>query len=187
LKNNKYLYVITITYFILAFVNIHFALLGLICMAIPLILLFKTGKKTWCQGYCPRGSLYKTIGHLKKKQRKTPDFFIRGNMKWIVLAYFCISLIVITLSTIKVAAGNIAPMNYLRFLLVIPVGNPPQLFSFHTLPWMVHLSYRFYSMMLTTTTLGLIFGLLYKPRAWCTICPISTVSSAYINGKKGTR
>jgi len=65
LKNHKYLFVITLLYFALGFVNIHFALLGFVCMFVPLILLFKNKKKTWCQGYCPRAGLF---FHLRKMQ-----------------------------------------------------------------------------------------------------------------------
>lgn len=183
MKNNKYLFLITLLYFALGFINIHFSLLGLACMAIPIILLIKDKKKTWCQGYCPRANLYTTCCKTKRKSaKKTPVFFIKGNMKWIMLAYFAINLLIIVVSTIKVAGGSIAPMNYLRLLLIFPLdGEMPQLIEFENIaPWITHLSYRFYSMMATTTLLGLILAFIYKPRTWCTICPIATVSDVYI-------
>ena len=185
MRNNKYLFLITLSFFALGLVNIHFALLGLVCMVLPLFLLFRDKRKTWCQGYCPRASLFTTCGKLKSKDSyKTPMFFIRGNMKWIMLAYFGINLFIITMSTLKVAAGSMPPMNYMRFLLVIPfVGEMPQLIELGSIsPWITHLSYRFYSMMMTTTFLGFILALIYRPRTWCTICPIATVSDVYING-----
>lgn len=186
MRNNKYLFIITITYFILGFINIHFALLGLICMTLPLILLFKNKKKTWCQHYCPRSNLYVSCAKLKKNSCKTPSIFIKGNMKWYMLTYFGISLFVITMSTLGVVAGKIPPMEYLRFLLFIPLPESfPQLIEFSNItPWVTHLAFRFYSMMMTTTTLGLILALTYKPRTWCTICPIATISDAYIKTTK---
>ncbi len=187
MKNSRFLFLFTLTYFALGFVNIHFALLGLVCMALPLILLLKNKKKTWCQGYCPRASLYTNCGKLKgKSSRKTPMFFINGHMKWIMLAYFAISLFFIIGSTLKVASGSMMPMNYLRFLLVIPIrGEMPQLIELSVIaPWLTHFSYRFYSMMMTTTTLGLILAFIYKPRTWCTVCPIATVSDIYIKSCK---
>ncbi len=51
MKNNKYLFIITISHFILGIINIHFALLGFVCMGLPIFFLFKDKKKTWCQGY----------------------------------------------------------------------------------------------------------------------------------------
>jgi len=90
------------------------------------------------------------------------------------------------MSTLKVAAGSIPAMGYLRFLLVFPIkGEMPQLIQFSNMvSWVTHLSYRFYSMMMTTTVLGLTLAIVYKPRTWCTICPIATISDSYIKFKK---
>lgn len=182
MRNNKYLYLITLTYFALGFINIHFSLIGLICMIIPFILLFKNKKKTWCQSYCPRSSLYTKVGKIKKHSRPTPKFFTKGSMKYIILTYFSISLFIIFMSTLMVANGKRPPMDYLRFLIFIRLpGTMPQLISFHQIvPWITHLSYRMYSMMMTTTLLGLSLGLFYKPRTWCTVCPIATLSDGYL-------
>lgn len=46
MKNNQFLFLLVLTYFALGFVNIHFAILGLICMILPFILLFRNRKKT---------------------------------------------------------------------------------------------------------------------------------------------
>lgn len=187
MRNHKYLFLITVSFFLLGFVNIHFSLLGMVCMTLPIILLLKTRKKTWCQGYCPRASLYTTCGKSKKwAGLKIPRFFIKGKMKWIMLAYFGISLTFIIISTIGVARGVRLPMEHLKLFILIPLPfKMPQLFDvmFMT-PWLTHLSYRFYSMMMTTTILGLVLAMVYKPRTWCTICPIATVSDVILKTKK---
>lgn len=185
MRNNKYLFLITLSFFALGFVNIYFALFGFVCMLLPLILLFRDKRKTWCQGYCPRASLFKTCGTFSAKHSyKTPAFFIKGKMKWVMLAYFVIALLIIIISTIKVANGSTNPMNFLRFLSVIPITlEMPQVVVLANItPWVKHLSYSFYSLMMTTTFLGFILALVYKPRTWCTICPIATVSELYIKG-----
>lgn len=165
--------------------NIHFALLGLICMTLPIILLIKDKKKTWCQGYCPRACLYSTCGKATSKfSLKTPVFFTKGAMKWIMLSYFGISLFFIIFSTIMVAIGKKPAMDYLRFLLIFPLKGLPQLFYIQSHAGLLHLSYRFYSMMLTTTALGFILALIFKPRTWCVICPIATISDLYIKQAK---
>ncbi len=186
MKNHKLLYLLTITFFILGFVNIHFSLLGIICMTLPIILVFKDRKKTWCQSYCPRASLYTTLGKKKRwTSLKTPQYFISGNMKWIVLTYFGMSLFIILMTTLRVSLGMMPSMNYLRFLIVIPLPfKMPQLFEImEVAPWLTHLSYRFYSMMMTTTILGFILAMVYKPRTWCTICPIATISDEILKRK----
>ncbi|MDD3413841.1 MAG: hypothetical protein PHY47_07550 [Lachnospiraceae bacterium] len=183
MRNHKFLFSITISYFLSGLINIHFSLLGIVCMTLPIILLLRDQKKTWCQGYCPRASLYTTCGKSKKwPGLKTPQFFIKGNMKWIMLTYFGISLTFILMSTVSVARGVKLPMEYLRFLILIPLPfEMPQLFDIMNIaPWLTHLSYRFYSMMMTTTFLGLILAMVYKPRTWCTICPIATISDVMI-------
>ena len=183
MRNNKYLFLITLSFFASGLINIHFSLLGLVCMTLPIILLLKDRKKTWCQGYCPRASLFTSCGKAKKwNARNTPLFFIKGKMKWIMLAYFITSLILILMSTLAVAKGNRSPMEHLRFLIFLPLPfQVPQMFDLPTIaPWLTHLSYRFYSMMMTTTVLGIILALLYKPRTWCTICPIATVSDVIL-------
>ncbi|MFV0465248.1 MAG: hypothetical protein ACK5ML_04175 [Lachnospiraceae bacterium] len=103
-------------------------------------------------------------------------------MKWIMLTYFGMSLIFIFMSTLGVARGMRLPMDYLRFLILIPLPfEMPQLFEFTSLaPWLTHLSYRIYSMMMTTTALGMILAMVYRPRTWCTICPISTISDVIL-------
>lgn len=188
MKNHKLLFLFTVTYFLLGFINIHFALLGIICMTLPIVLLLKKQRKVWCQSYCPRASLYTTLGKRKKwASRKMPRFFIQGNMKWIMLSYFGLSLLFILLSTIRVAIGSRAPMEYLRFLIVFPLYfRMPQLFHFTQMaPWLTHLSYRFYSMMMTTTFLGFLLAMFYKSRTWCTICPIATLSDVILTRSAG--
>ena len=186
-KNNKFLFLITILYFILGFVNIHFALLGLFCMMIPFVLLFRNKKKTWCQGYCPRANLYTRTGKVTSKYSfKTPEFFTKGGMKWIMLSYFGISLFFIGMTTVKVAMGAVPPMNVLRFLILfkLPIEMPQMIAFASNTPWLTHLAYRFYSMMMTTTFLGLILALVYKPRTWCIICPVGTLSDTYLKQNK---
>jgi hypothetical protein len=186
MKYKKHLFIFTLVYFLLGVIHIHFALLALFCLMFPIILLVATKKKTWCQGYCPRASLFTVCTKGANCSSKIPRFFVTGNMKWIVLVYFLINLFVITATTIRVSAGGMMPMNSLRFLLFIQLPfDLPQLFHFYNAaPWMTHLSYRLYSMMMTTTFIGILFAFIYKPRTWCVICPISTVSGLYLNKTK---
>jgi polyferredoxin len=42
--------------------------------------------------------------------------------------------------------------------------------------WIAQFSFGFYSLMLTSTILGLVVNTLFKPRAWCTFCPMGTMT-----------
>ncbi|GAA0750143.1 hypothetical protein GCM10008907_02950 [Clostridium sartagoforme] len=43
-------------------------------------------------------------------------------------------------------------------------------------PWIAQFSFGFYSMMLTSTIIGIITMFLYKPRSWCVYCPMGTAT-----------
>lgn len=175
----KYLFLVTIVFFMLGFLNIIFGWLALICMALPFIILAKDGKKTWCNSYCPRANLFTTLFTNKTLSGKhEPYWLIKGKGKWIMLSYFSLNLFVITLSTIMVSNGNMQPMEVVRFLIAFKLPwEIPQLLSTESFaPWSVHLSFRLYSMMFTTTILGLLLAWIFRARTWCTICPINTLS-----------
>ncbi len=172
------LWVITVLFFSLGFVHIGFSLLGLFCMGFPFALYLKSGEKLWCKKYCPRASLFLRILHKISLKKPLLKGFTKQNVKTGVLIYFGINVFFATMSTIMVSLGRVAPIDYVRFLIVFPIPVAfPQLLQFTISPWLLHLSYRIYSMMLTSTTIGLILGFLYVPRAWCVICPIQTLTT----------
>lgn len=182
----SYLYLITILFFILGLFNIIFAWLGFICMILPFILLLRDKKKTWCQKYCPRASLYTVLFKGRSKMGKAaPKWLIKGNTKTIMLIYFSVNLFILLMSTFMVFMGRINAVERLRFMLVFQLPwKIPQALNIGFIPdWAIHLSFRIYSMMFTTTTIGLILGWLYKPRTWCTICPINTLSDMSLKKK----
>ncbi len=180
-----HLYIFTLLYFILGIIHISTAVLALVCMAIPFASLFITNKKVWCQNYCPRASFYTRTGKTTKRfSARAPKFLVTGPVKWVMLGYFIASMLLITISTIRVSQGAMAGLDEIRLFFVIPFPKLPQLLSFEMDPWFSHMCYRFYSMMLSTTLLGLMLSLVYKPRTWCTICPIGTVSNGYVRRGK---
>lgn len=178
-KPNNYLYLFTIVFFTLGFFNIIFAWLGFACMVLPFIFLLKDKRKTWCQRYCPRANLFGTLFRGRSLTgRSGPDWLIKGKAKWFMLIYFIFNLFVLFMSTIMVYSGRKAPVENVRFLIAFKLPwNMPQLVKSVLFPdWAIHLSFRIYSMMFTTTILGLILGWIFRPRTWCTVCPINTIS-----------
>lgn len=181
------LYIITILFFTLGFFNIAFAWLGFVCMIIPFVLLAKNGKKVWCQRYCPRASLFTLLFKGRYKSgRVAPKWLTSRNAKRFVIGYFSLNLFILFMSTLMVFKGRMDAMERVRFMVAFQIPwNMPQLLSIDALPsWVVHLSFRVYSMMFTTTVIGMVLGLLYKPRTWCTICPINTISDIALKKKK---
>jgi len=180
------LFLITLLYFALGFVSILFGLLAFLCMAIPFILLARYKKKVWCSTYCPRASLLIQSGTKKKKDtnkklRAIPRQFSNGTLKKAMLWYFGLNLLFITGSTIQVAMSNMPSMEYIRLFIAIPLVSLPQLIPVEAPSALLHLSYRLYSMMLSSTILGLVLSRLYRPRLWCAICPVGTVSNELLS------
>jgi len=185
--NNKAkpLFIITVAYFLIAFVNITFALTAAVCMALPFILLYRTRRKTWCRGICPRADLLTKLRPLNIGF-KQPRWLNNGKTAKIMLFYFGINLFFITMSTVMVGLDRILPIDRVRLLIAFQLPwELPQLFSIEGLPApLYHLSYRFYSLMLTSTLLGTILAVLFKPRTWCAICPINSISSNMLSSIK---
>ena len=44
--------------------------------------------------------------------------------------------------------------------------------------WVAQFSFGFYSLMLSSTIIGLIVMALYRPRTWCSFCPMGTMTQA---------
>lgn len=181
-EHRKYLYIFTILFFVLGIVNILFSYLGFICMILPFVFLFKNKKKTWCQQYCPRSHFFNAV--CPTKGFKTPKYFI-DYTKWIMLAYFFFNMFRMIMSTIMVAKGN-PPLLELRLFMFIPVPfDLPQIITFTGVPlWAMHFAYRIYSMMMSMTILGTLLGFIFKPRTWCSVCPISTMTGGILGQMK---
>lgn len=177
------LFLVTLLYFSLGFVSILFGLLAFFCMAIPFVLLARYKKKVWCSTYCPRASLLLKTG-TKQKTRPIPRQFSNGTLKKVMLWYFGLNLLFITGSTIQVAMGNMASMEYVRLFIAIPLVPLPQLITVEAPSAIMHLSYRLYSMMLSSTILGIVLSRLYRPRIWCAICPVGTLSNEILRKRR---
>jgi polyferredoxin len=52
-------------------------------------------------------------------------------------------------------------------------------------PWVAQFAFGFYGVMLTSTVLGLVAMMMFKPRSWCVYCPMGTMTSAICKLKTG--
>ncbi len=50
--------------------------------------------------------------------------------------------------------------------------------------WVAQFGFGFYSLMLTSTLIGLIVMVLYKERTWCTFCPMGTMTQGICKMKE---
>ena len=50
--------------------------------------------------------------------------------------------------------------------------------------WVAQFSFGFYSLMLTSTLIGLIVMALYRPRTWCSFCPMGSMTQLICKAKQ---
>lgn len=173
-----YLWIASVLYLILGFFNILYAWLGMLCFLIPLIISLTKGNKAYCNKYCGRGQLFTILGKKFGLSRNKPiPNWIRS--KWFrygFLSFFMIMFVQMIFNTVLVLqeVRSLSEVVKLLWTFKIPWG-----WAYHTtnVPlWISQFAFGFYSMMLTSTILGIITMLLYKPRSWCVYCPMGTMT-----------
>lgn len=182
-----YLWIWSIIYFSLGFFNILFAWLGMIDFVIPLLFAISGGNKNFCNRYCGRGQLFAWLGGNKKCSRNKPA------PAWIASKWFRYGFLIFFLAmfgnmlfqTWLVGSGaeSLKEVITLFWTIKVPWGWT---YTAGLVPdWIAKFSFGFYSLMLTSTLIGLIVMVLYKPRTWCTFCPMGTMTQGICMIKKG--
>ncbi len=173
----EYLWILSSLYLILGLFNILFAWLGLICFIVPLLISIVKGNKGYCNKYCGRGQLLDLLGNKLKLSRNKPmpKFLKSKYFRYGFLIFFLTMFISIVFNTYLVFQGTNTLKEVLTILWTFKL---PWNFTdlSYVSPWIVQFSFGFYSLMLTSTFLGIITMALYKPRSWCVYCPMGTMT-----------
>ena len=183
-----YMWIVSATYLTLGFFNILFAWLGLLCFMIPLCIAVFGGNKSYCNRYCGRGQLFQVIGgNLGLSRKKNPPRFLYS--KWFrygFLTFFMTMFVLMLVSTYQVFAGAADLREVVKLLWVFKLPWNWTNTSFVP-PWVAQFAFGFYSVMLTSTVLGLITMMLFKPRSWCVYCPMGTMTQGICQLKNRSR
>lgn len=174
---SEYLWIATSAYLILGLFNILFAWLGIICFAIPLIISISNGSKTYCNKYCGRGQLLELLGTKYKLSRNKPmpKWMKTKYFRYGFLTFFMAMFFNMLFNTYLVFEGTNNLKEVITILWTFKMPWKVNDLSNIT-PWISQFSFGFYSMMLTSTILGLITMAIYKPRSWCVYCPMGTMT-----------
>lgn len=179
-----YLWIVTIVYLGLGFFNILFAWLGLIFFLLPLILAIGGKGKLYCNRYCDRGQLLALLGgRFGLSRRRDMPRFLRS--KWFRYGFLVFFFAMF---------GQMLFNTWLVFSSARGLGQVVTLFWTFKLPWhwaypvavapgVAQFAFGFYSLMLTSTLIGLIAMVLFKPRAWCVFCPMGTMTQLICKGR----
>ncbi len=173
-----YLWIASALYLVLGFLNILFAWVGLICFMVPVGISLYRGNKSYCNKYCGRGQLFEILGHkLKLSRKKNIPTFIKSNwFRYGFLTFFLVMFGNMIFTTYLVLAGSkgLKQIVTLLWTFKLPWDFAYQVTDFS--PWVSQFAFGFYSLMLTSTLLGILTMILYKPRSWCVYCPMGTMT-----------
>lgn len=180
-----YLWVLSLAYLILGFFNILFAWLGLLCFFIPLIIAAVKGTKGYCNRYCGRGQLLALLGGRfgLSRQRAIPRWMKSKAFRYGFLLFFFTMFFQMLWSTYLVFAGiqDLKQAVTLLWTFQLPWDWAYRGTLLH--PGVAQFSFGFYGVMLTSTVLGLITMVLFKPRSWCVYCPMGTMTQLICTAK----
>lgn len=173
-----YLWIWSIIYFALGFFNILFAWLGMIDFVVPLLFAIFGRNKLFCNQFCGRGQLFGLLGKDLKCSRKksAPRWLASKGFRYGFLVFFLAMFGNIVFQTYLVAAGAGSLKEVIKLFWTIKVPWGWTYTAGTVADWVAQFSFGFYSLMLTSTIIGLIVMVLYKPRTWCTFCPMGTMT-----------
>ena len=173
-----YLWMWSILYFALGFFNILSAWFGMIDFIVPLLFAIFAGNKNFCNKYCGRGQLLRVLGNnLHMSRKKNPPTWIAS--KWFrygFLIFFLTMFGNMLYQTYLVGAGAANLKEMIKLFWTIRVPWDWAYTAGTVTPWIAKFSFGFYSLMLTSTIIGLIVMILYRPRTWCSFCPMGTMT-----------
>lgn len=182
-----YLWIAELAYLVLGLCNILFAWLGMLFFTIPLLVAIVGGNKAYCNRYCGRGQLLGLLGEkLKLSRNVPPPRFLRSPwFRYGFLAFFMVMFCLMLFSTYKVFTG--APLSQTVTLLWV-FKLPWQWAQVSWVaPWFAQFAFGFFGVMLTSTALGLLTMVLFRPRSWCVYCPMGTMTQGICKLKNGKK
>jgi len=167
-------------YIILSFFNILFAWLGIICFMTPLLISAFKGNKAYCNKYCGRSQLFDILGNRLKlsRQKSVPRWMKQHYFRYGFLIFFMIMFMNMIFNTYLVFNGTQLLRQFITILWTfkMPWNLIDLVNTSSVAPWISQFAFGFYSIMLTSTLLGMITMILYKPRSWCVYCPMGTAT-----------
>lgn len=173
-----YLWIFSTVYLILGFFNILFAWLGLICFFTPLAISLIKGNKAYCNKYCGRGQLFSLLGGEFGLSRKKdiPKWMKSPYFRYGFLIFFLTMFGIMIWNTYLISAGA---KDLKQVVTLLWTFKLPWQWAYHGTfisPGVAQFAFGFYSVMLTSTILGLVTMALFKPRSWCVYCPMGTMT-----------
>ena len=180
-----YLWIMSLAYLVLGFFNILFAWAGLLCFFIPMLMSMFKGSKTYCNKYCGRGQLFGILGG-KLGLSGNRNIFKWMRSKWFrygFLTFFFAMFFLMIWNTWLVFSGANELKQAVQLLWTFKLSWNWAYHGTIIHDGVAQFSFGFYSIMLTSTVLGFVTMLLFKPRSWCVYCPMGTMTQLICKAK----
>ncbi|WXR61115.1 4Fe-4S binding protein [Peptostreptococcaceae bacterium AGR-M142] len=110
----KWSWIFFISFMILSIINIKFALLGFLCMGIPIYFALNGQGKIHCSHYCPRGSFLSKFLNKISFNNTMPKILKTKLVKNILLTFMGLSFLIGLIST----KGELIAISYLLFRMM---------------------------------------------------------------------
>lgn len=181
-----YLWIWTAAYFVLGFFNILFAWLGMVDFLLPLLLAVFGGNKLFCNRFCGRGQLFAVLPEKFgcSRRKPAPAWVASPAFRYGFLVFFLLMFGNILYQTALVFGGAASLREVVKLFWTFrapwgwayAAGSVPD--------WAAQFAFGFYSLMLTSTLIGLIVMALWRPRTWCSFCPMGTMTQTICKAKQ---
>lgn len=173
----NYMWILSSIYLALGMFNILFAWLGMICFVVPLLISTFGHGKLYCNKYCGRGQLLELLGTKLKLSRNKPipKFLKTKWFRYGFLTFFMTMFLNMIFNTYLVFQSTNTLKEVVTLLWTFKLPWQWAEISF-VAPWVAQFTFGFFSVMLTSTILGIITMILFKPRSWCVYCPMGTMT-----------
>jgi hypothetical protein len=142
----------------------------------PLLIAILKGNKAYCNKYCDRSKLLELLGgKFSLSLDIVPPVFLRSAwFRYGFLTFFMTMFSLMVYNTYKVFTGVSLSKNViLLWVFRLPWTETG---ADAVTPWVAQYAYGFYGVMLTSTILGLITMVIFRPRTWCVYCPMGTMT-----------
>jgi hypothetical protein len=146
-------WIFMVLFITLSIVDIRFGLLGFVCMGTPIYHAIRGRGKIHCSKYCPRGS-------------------ILGNfLKYINFDYNLPQSI-----RTKTVKNSLLILMMTMFALSLYR-------AFHSPNVVKAIGFGVFRLMMASLALGVIMGVIFKPRSWCQVCPMGHATGLIKNAQ----
>lgn len=181
-----YLWLYSLIFFGLGFMNILFAWLGLISFILPLIFAFGPGTKGFCNRYCDRGQFLRMFGGQLgfSRNHEMPAWMKSRGFRYGFMVFFFATFGNILYTTWLLAQGTDSLTQALTVLWLwhLPWDGA---YSGGVENWIAAFAFKLYGFMLTSEIIAIASMLYFKPRSWCVYCPMGTLTQMICRNKAG--